>query len=85
MAAGAFTCFGADTRGDYVDLGPLLFVWTVRREDENIGPARSGNIGMVLQELNEGTQSAYEAITFIIAGVVRHGHQIIFAVLVRTL
>ena len=52
MAAGAFTCFGADTRGDYVDLGPLLLVWTVGREDENIGPTRSGNIGMVVQELS---------------------------------
>jgi hypothetical protein len=38
-----------------------------------------------LQELSEGTQSADEAIAFIIAGVVRHEHQILFAVLVRTL
>jgi hypothetical protein len=37
------------------------------------------------QELSESAQSGDEAVAFVIDGVIRHGHEILFAVLVRTL
>lgn len=49
---------GADTRGDNINLAPLLSVrYIVGRENVNVGVLRRGNIRVALQEIGESAES----------------------------